>query len=375
MRKHSSHRNQVAALTVLFVLSLIAAGLSQGPTPSHALPIYARRYNVTCDTCHSVAPRLNSFGLAFQANHFNWPGGNPPAHQTGLGAFPISGLATFSQSRFQGSPATPADFQTLELYVSDGFRLGGLGRGGYFLDDFGATNDVRAGNLENAFVSLPVAGKRGEWALTAGQFTPLAYQYDALNSLTQSLPAALADSVDAFSPTDANPGVRLEYFNNQGGQTADGDYLTVGVPFLGHLRFNSDSRLYGPHGVFVQGFRRHGATSLGFFGYDRSDNNLEGIIGTLDLRPDLTLLGVAALGHDFTGNTRHLSLEMNYVPLSQVAVTARLEALGGNREQDMLYPVAGVTYYPFHQSVLRLTGETIQQKGSRSTTVYAFVQF
>jgi len=198
----------------------------------------------------------------------------------------------------------------------------------------------------------------------------------AINSLTQSMPAALAGGVDAFSPTDSNPGIRLEYFNNQGGKTADGDYLSVGVPFSGHLTFNSDSRLYGPHGVFVQGFRRHGATSLGLFGYDRDGSNLEGIIGTQDLRLDLALLGVAALGHDVTlGNTRNLSLEVNYVPLAQVAVTARLEATSADGEQNMLYPVAALTYYPFRQSVIRLTGETIQQKGSRSTTVYAFVQF
>lgn len=375
MREHPSRRSQAAALTAIFVLCLIAAGLSRGLKPTHALPIYARRYEVTCDTCHSVAPRLNSFGLAFQANHFNWPGGAPPAHRTGLELFPISGLATFSQSRFQGSPTTVADFQTLELYVSDGFRLSSLGRGGYFLDDFAATKDVRAGNLENAFVSVPVAGRRGEWAVTTGQFTPLAYQYDALNSLTQSLPVALSGSVDAFSPTDANPGVRLEYFSNQGRQTADGDYLTVGVPFLGHLTFNSDSRLYGPHGVFAQGFRRKGITSLGLFGYARSGSSLEGVIGTQELRPDLALLGVAALGHDQTGSTRRLSVEMNYVPLPQVALTGRVEAFSGAGGPDTLYPVAGITYYPFRQSVFRLTGETIQQKGSRSSTIYAFVQF
>ena len=55
------------ALLALFLL--LAAGRAT------ALPVYARKYHVPCQTCHTVVPRLNPFGLAFQANHFNWPGG------------------------------------------------------------------------------------------------------------------------------------------------------------------------------------------------------------------------------------------------------------------------------------------------------------
>ena len=150
---------------------MITAGLTRG-RPGQALPIYARRYEVTCDTCHTVVPALNAFGQAFQANHFNWPGGHPPAHKLLLQAFPISGLATFSQTHLQGNGTTSGDFRTLELYLSDGFSLGGPRDGGYFVDDFAAINAVRAGNLENAFLSLPVAGAQGQLALTAGQYTP-----------------------------------------------------------------------------------------------------------------------------------------------------------------------------------------------------------
>src|SRR6266566_8942485 len=79
---------------------LLTLGLLVAGSPGYALPMFARQYGVDCNQCHSIAPRLNPFGLAFQANHYNWPGGKPStskaaAKSEGLG-LPISGLATFS---------------------------------------------------------------------------------------------------------------------------------------------------------------------------------------------------------------------------------------------------------------------------------------
>ena len=190
------------------------------------------------------------------------------------------------------------------------------------------------------------------------------YQYDPINSLTQALPAALADDIDAFSFTDANPGVRLDYFSNRGSIKADGDYVTLGAPFAGHLTFNSDSRLYRPRGVFLHAFRRRGPGSLGVFGYEHANNNLEGLLGTYAVRPDLSILAAGALGRDVTGSTHRLSVEADYVPAPSIALAARLEALGGTSETSVqVYPVATVTYYPFAQNIFRVTGETIAQKG------------
>jgi len=77
----------VAVTSCVLVGLLVSAGLISG-RPSRALPAYSRRYGVSCQTCHSIPPRLNRFGLAFQANHFNWLGGLPPAYHAALAALP-----------------------------------------------------------------------------------------------------------------------------------------------------------------------------------------------------------------------------------------------------------------------------------------------
>jgi hypothetical protein len=45
------------------------------PTASHALPVFARRYQTSCTTCHTQFPRLNPFGEAFRRNGYQFPAG------------------------------------------------------------------------------------------------------------------------------------------------------------------------------------------------------------------------------------------------------------------------------------------------------------
>jgi len=363
----------VAVTTTVFLLGLLAAGLQKN-SPSYALPEFSRKYEVGCAACHSVPPRLNPFGLAFQANHFNWPGGRPPAYHAGLTVLPISGIATFSRIGQPDSGTTGTDIRALELYFSDGYSLG-TRQGGYFVDYFAATRgqDNHPGNLDNAFITLPLAGPRGQWAVTAGQFTPLMYQYDSVNSLTSALPAALNNDLDNFSFLAPAPGLRLDFFGNRGHRTADGDYLELGVPFEGQLVLNHNSKWDGPHGLYGHAFRRRGDASYGLFGYTHDHNHLEGIIATHELSNNLSVLGIGAIGRDEGGETRRLSIDANYVITPQLALTGRWEMLDGQEHDD--FPVAAVTFYPMKQSALRLTAETIQQSGNRSTTLYAYVQF
>ncbi len=53
-------------LLVLLILLLVP----MASAPAHALPAFARRYNVDCITCHTVPPRLNNFGEAFMRRGF-----------------------------------------------------------------------------------------------------------------------------------------------------------------------------------------------------------------------------------------------------------------------------------------------------------------
>src|ERR1041384_3061489 len=38
-----------------------------------ALPIFARRFETSCMTCHVIIPKLNAFGIAFRNNGFKIP--------------------------------------------------------------------------------------------------------------------------------------------------------------------------------------------------------------------------------------------------------------------------------------------------------------
>src|SRR5438128_7983615 len=55
-------------------LPLVAVALLSASTSAHALPAFARRFNLACGACHSAVPRLNAFGEAFHENGFKPPG-------------------------------------------------------------------------------------------------------------------------------------------------------------------------------------------------------------------------------------------------------------------------------------------------------------
>ncbi len=57
------------------VLTLVASILAASETAS-ALPVFARRYETSCNTCHAVVPKLNPFGIAFRNNGYRIPLGD-----------------------------------------------------------------------------------------------------------------------------------------------------------------------------------------------------------------------------------------------------------------------------------------------------------
>jgi len=59
---------------------LFAVCSALAATPGRALPLFARKYNLQCTTCHFAFPRLNAFGRAFRQNGYRMAGalGNSP---------------------------------------------------------------------------------------------------------------------------------------------------------------------------------------------------------------------------------------------------------------------------------------------------------
>lgn len=59
-------------------LLLALAALGAMPAPAAAIPVFARRYRMSCAACHNPVPALTEFGEAFAGNGFRLFPGEPP---------------------------------------------------------------------------------------------------------------------------------------------------------------------------------------------------------------------------------------------------------------------------------------------------------
>ncbi len=55
--------------SIACAVTVVAASL-----PASAIPVFARKYGTSCQTCHTVYPKLTPFGEAFRRNGFRFPG-------------------------------------------------------------------------------------------------------------------------------------------------------------------------------------------------------------------------------------------------------------------------------------------------------------
>jgi hypothetical protein len=73
-RLAAGHRTLIAlTLTLAFLATFLA------PREAGAIPAFARKYNTSCQTCHTAPPALTPFGEAFRLNGYRFPEGNDPA--------------------------------------------------------------------------------------------------------------------------------------------------------------------------------------------------------------------------------------------------------------------------------------------------------
>ncbi|MDA3869886.1 MAG: hypothetical protein PF589_08080 [Gammaproteobacteria bacterium] len=61
----------INTLSVLLFLLIFSALLI--PAKTEAMPVFARKYDLSCNTCHAAFPRLNEFGQQFAANNMRLP--------------------------------------------------------------------------------------------------------------------------------------------------------------------------------------------------------------------------------------------------------------------------------------------------------------
>lgn len=102
---------------------------------AEALPIFARKFNVTCTTCHTAFPSLNAFGRMFKENGYRFPGSQAPAvqHQHQISptliadnTFPIAAMVhskIFEKTK--GEDWATAPFDMVHLWTAGSvFKMG-----------------------------------------------------------------------------------------------------------------------------------------------------------------------------------------------------------------------------------------------------------
>lgn len=102
-------------ITLLLLITLI-------PSRSEAIPVFARKYNMSCSTCHAAFPRLNEFGEQFASDNMRLPNWKDTTISTGddMLALPDTvPLALRTQAYVQKREATTIDVETGEEISAD----------------------------------------------------------------------------------------------------------------------------------------------------------------------------------------------------------------------------------------------------------------
>jgi hypothetical protein len=347
------------SFSILFILCAV---------PANALPKWTREYGMPCAGCHTVAPRLNQFGRAFQANNFSFPGSQLSVRK---GSLPISGIALFQAERNLTERRNVTGFRNLKLFVVDPIHFGGSRSGVYYANPVAVSEDSarRSGSVDDLFLTLPVAGSRGQWTVTAGQWMPMLNQWSGHNLFTRSSPAGLDLGNGEFSFAGHMPGIRVDYFDHRGAGTADGNYMGIGLPFHGHLDLRHGSRIDDGRGLFIHGFRRSGPTSIGGFGFVDGKSRLGGLLWTRDFGADYALWMIGGIGRNELGNTRRASIEADRYFGNRLALTGRLDIISGAGSETA--SAVAVTVFPFKEAIMRATLEFTQRRGNRSIAILA----
>jgi hypothetical protein len=124
---------------------------------SYAIPAFARKYDMSCQTCHSPAPKLKPYGEEFAGNGFQFPDKEPPRYyrETGddqlllMREMPLA-IRVEGYGRWQPETNKRSDFQTpyLVKLLSGGQIARNISY--YFYFFFGERGSVAG--LEDAFI-------------------------------------------------------------------------------------------------------------------------------------------------------------------------------------------------------------------------------
>ena len=313
--------------------------------PADAFPYFARRYDVGCQTCHSIVPKLNETGLAFREQHYRLEG---PTRST----IPFAGgFAPRFENRSSDGVADAY------LKIVKAVTAGSLGRRASYvvkwhaldrtLDENGRLVD-RSGVFEDLFLNVDIDR---DLRLTVGQFRVF-NQFDSSRQLSASLPVALGlgvpgDDADSrrmtdlrgFSPAMRTPAVMLSYHTVAPGaeRPTDGLYFHGSIPFSGEFslpstdraRREASSALEGrPKGLFLEAYHRLGLRTIGASTFVDFDRQFHTAMFSIDPGQWATSIVFSQVRFEGEG-TRRVSWWGEYRPNFKTNLGLRLDEPGG----------------------------------------------
>jgi len=142
--------------------ALAVAASLLGPHPAEAIPVFAHRFGLACQTCHTAIPHLTAFGEEFRVRGYRLPM-TPPR-----GTFPVAVKVNLQYGSETGGGLPKAIVDEIEVLTG-----GSIGkRGSYFAEQYVVDGGLpgRTRDLWAAWRATPDEA-RLPIGLRAGQFT------------------------------------------------------------------------------------------------------------------------------------------------------------------------------------------------------------
>ncbi len=172
-----------AKCAVLLLVAMLLA-FANGRKAADAIPIFAQRYHLSCETCHTAVPELNAFGNAFRDGGYRLD--SLPRHGTTVAALrynlewerdPVSGSRRFSPA---ASIVADQDIGRVNAYLHYNLGAGGAPAAPFL--GFLSTYDTHTRSLYRAgLFELPLTqspGQRLDSITTYGYFATSVGQND-----------------------------------------------------------------------------------------------------------------------------------------------------------------------------------------------------
>jgi hypothetical protein len=140
-------------LGVVFVLATLIFSTAD----AEAIPVFAHRYGLSCQACHTTVPHLNAFGEDFLAGGYALSGAKPGP------VFPVAIKVNLAySSEPTGSSLPKAVVDEVELLTG-----GHVGKAGSYFAEVYAIDGGHVGSVRDAWY----AQRLGQVEATGGQFT------------------------------------------------------------------------------------------------------------------------------------------------------------------------------------------------------------